>query len=100
MITTLLYMFVGFIEFLVGLRFVFKLLGANPDAAFVSWIYNLSQPLVAPFAGIFGQNVATVPGMAATGVFEWTALIALLVYGFIAAIIGGLVSRTHHHGVV
>jgi hypothetical protein len=39
---------IGIVQFLVGFRFVFLLLGANPSNAFVSWVYNLSSPLVAP----------------------------------------------------
>ncbi|HJQ08749.1 MAG TPA: hypothetical protein VJ836_04695 [Candidatus Saccharimonadales bacterium] len=96
MIAAIVYILVGFIEILVGFRFLFKLLGANPASALVGWVYDLSGPLVAPFAGIFGQNAATVPGTGS--VFEWTTLIALLFYGFIGAIVIGLISRTHHHG--
>ena len=33
----------GLIEALLGLRFVLKLLGANPFSEFVSFIYNISQ---------------------------------------------------------
>jgi hypothetical protein len=88
MITSILYMVIGFIEVLVGLRFVFRLLGANPASSFVNWVYDWSTPLVAPFAGIFGQS-ATVAGtgVATQSVFDWTALIALVVYGLIAAAI-------------
>ncbi len=81
---------VGVIEGLVALRFVFRLLGANPSNAFVDWIYQWSTPLVSPFAGIFGRN-ATISGQGfvTQSVFDWTALIALVVY----AIIGGIVIR-------
>jgi len=41
------------LEILLALRFVFKLLGANPSSEFVNFIYNLSAVFVAPFAGIF-----------------------------------------------
>lgn len=83
------------IEALVGLRFVFELVGANPGSPFVSWIYHYSTPLVAPFAGIFGQNptIATV-GVVTTSVLDWTALIALVVYGIILGILSTLVYRS------
>jgi hypothetical protein len=82
---------VGFISTLVALRFVLRLLGANPANAFVNWVYDWSSPLVAPFAGIFGQDTAVVegPGLVTPSVFDWTALIALVVY----TVIGGLIIR-------
>lgn len=81
---------VGFVEVLVALRFVFRLIGANPDNLFVGWIYEWSTPLVAPFAGILGLNASiTGPGAVTHSVFDWTALIALIVYG----LIGGLILR-------
>lgn len=80
----------GFIEALLALRFVFRLLGANPDNVFVNWIYDWSTPLAAPFAGIFGQDATVAgPGVVTQSVFDWTALIALVVYG----LIGGLILR-------
>lgn len=90
MIAGILSAIVGFIELLLGLRFVFRLVGANPDNGFVDWIYDWSTPLAAPFAGIFGQD-ATVAGegVVTQSVFDWTALIALVVYG----VIGGIVIR-------
>ncbi len=84
----------GFIELLIALRFVFRLVGANPTANFVHWIYQWSTPLVAPFAGIFGQNATiTGPGAVIPSVFDWTALIALVVYGLIGGILARLFAR-------
>lgn len=92
MIAQILYAIGGFMEALVGLRFLFRLLGANPDSGFVSWIYDWSTPLVTPFAGIFGQD-ATIPGAGTvtTSVFDWSALVALIVIGVVVAVIGRLV---------
>lgn len=90
MIARIIAIIIGIIEVIIGLRFVFLLLGANPSSQFVSWIYDLSNPFVAPFAGIFGQNAtATVAGqgIVAQSIFDWTALIAFVVYGLIGAII-------------
>jgi uncharacterized protein YggT (Ycf19 family) len=84
----------GIIEVLVGLRFVFRLFGANPDNAIVNAVYNWSTPFVAPFAGIFGQSATvTNTGLTTTGVFDWTALIALVVYGLIAAVLARSAAR-------
>lgn len=97
---SILYILIGFIEGIIGLRFLFRLLGANPTNPLVSWIYDWSTPLVSPFAGIFGQNAtATGPGVVTTAVFDWTALIALLIYGIIGALIVGAFSRYHMHRV-
>lgn len=86
---------VGFIELLIGLRFVFLLVGANPASGFVNWVYDWSTPLVAPFAGIFGQN-ATITGQGAVvaSVFDWTALIALVVYALVGGLLVRLFART------
>ena len=81
----IIYMIFGLIVALVGLRFLFRLLGANPGNGFVSLIYGLSGPLVAPFAGIFGQDTV-VDSVGVAGVFEWASVIALVVYGLIAAV--------------
>lgn len=94
MIAGIIYIIGGIIEALVGLRFLFELLGANPSAQFVAWIYNWSTPLVAPFAGIFGQNaVITGAGTVTTSVFDWTAIVAFIVYGIIFSLISALVVR-------
>lgn len=96
MLSGLIYAAFGFAELLVGLRFIFRLVGANPNSGFVDWIYSWSTPFVAPFSGIFGQDatVTGTPGAVTTSVFDWTALIALLVYGLVAAIILRLVTPT------
>lgn len=60
MVSAIIYAIGGLLEAVIGLRFVLRLLGANPDAAFVRWIYDVSTPLVAPFAGIFGQEAAII----------------------------------------
>ena len=95
MIAAIIYAIGGFIEALVGLRFVLRLIGANPANGLVSWIYDWSTPFVAPFSGIFGQDATVVHGVGAVtaSVFDWTALIALVVIGIIVGIIGALLAR-------
>ena len=89
MVAGLIYGIGGFIEALIGLRFVLKLLGANPDSGFVNFIYSWSLPFVAPFANVFGQdNTTTGTGVVVSSVFDWTALIAFIVIGIIVAILG------------
>src|SRR5438552_2193133 len=40
---------VGVVDILIAARFLGKLLGASTQSAFVSFIYQVSSPLVAPF---------------------------------------------------
>lgn len=69
----------GVLEVIMGLRFVFRFLGANPDNDFVRVLYNLSLIFVAPFNGMFNdQPIGRV------GVFEISTLIAMLMYALIA----------------
>jgi len=95
MLGTIGYFLAGIAEALLALRIVFRLLGANPDSGFVAAVYNFSQPLVQPFAGIFKSPAATAVGQGAvtTSVVDWAAIVALV---FIA-IIGGIVARIAYH---
>lgn len=87
----------GFIETLIGLRFVFELAGANPMNGFVHWIYTWSAPFIAPFSGIFGQNATiTGNGTVASSVFDWTALIALVIYGLFLGVLSAIASPRHY----
>ena len=91
---SLIYLLFGLIDLIIGLRFVFLLLGVNSMSQIVSWIYSWSNHLVAPFDGIFGQHsVTTGPGVVTHGVFDWTALIALVVYGLVGGILGQVFDR-------
>ncbi|MET0779585.1 MAG: YggT family protein [Candidatus Saccharimonadales bacterium] len=83
----------GAIDLVIGLRFVFQLIGANVSSAFVSWIYNVSSPLVAPFTGIFGDISKPIAGAIPHSVFEPATLIALLVYGLIGGVVLRVVTR-------
>ena len=97
MISSLIYLVGGFIETLIGLRFVFLLLGANPASDFVHWIYSWSAPFVAPFAGIFGQNITvTGSGAVTASIFDWAALTAFVIIGLFVALVGGALRRTAH----
>lgn len=67
--------FLGFIEVLLGFRFILKMLGASITSPFTRFIYDLSYPFAYPFMGIFQTLV--VPG---GFVLEWWTLIGMLVY--------------------
>lgn len=66
------------IETILVFRFAFKLIGANTAAGFTRFIYNLSDPLLAPF-----QLVLPAPRVSGS-IFEWSTLLAMLVYWIIA----------------
>lgn len=68
---------VGIIEVILAFRFILKLLGANASAGFTAFIYVLSHPFVAPFISVF--HTTDIAG----SVFEWTTLLAILVYWII-----------------
>lgn len=68
------------VEVILGLRFIFRLL-ASEDTGVVSFVYNLSGQLVAPWRGIVSD---TVDG---TRVLEWSTLIAMAVYAIAATFV-------------
>ncbi len=76
--TQIIWYLLGLLEALLAFRFVLKLLAANSSAGFSSFIYNTSSPFAAPFLNVF--RITRVEG----SVFEWTTLLAMLVYGLIA----------------
>ena len=71
----------GVIEVLLAFRFVFKLLGANPQSGFVGFIYSISEIFVAPFFSIFKQVLSK--GAEVPSVLEPATLIAMFVYAVI-----------------
>ena len=72
--TQIVWYIIGLLEILLAFRFVLKLLAANPGAGFTAFIYNASYILAAPFLSVF--RVSRVEG----SIFEWTTLLAMLVY--------------------
>jgi len=78
----IVYYLLGVIEVLLGLRFVLKLLGANPGSGFVDFIYGLTGIFIAPFEAIF--STATTEGAETTSVFEPATLMAMAIYTLIA----------------
>lgn len=70
-ITRVVYWLLGILEGLLAFRLILKLLGANANSTFVSFVYNITRVFVAPFAGIFKSS--------GTGI-ETSTIIAILVY--------------------
>lgn len=73
-ITRVVWAILALVEILLGLRFVLKLIAANAESGFGSFIYSISGVFAAPFAGL----VATPAS--GGNVLEVTTLIAMAVY--------------------
>jgi uncharacterized protein YggT (Ycf19 family) len=68
----------GLVEVLLIFRFVLKVLGANPQVGFTNLIYTITTPLAGPFNGILGTSIT------GSSMFEWSTIIAAIVYLCIA----------------
>lgn len=76
--TQIVWYILGIIQALLAFRFIFKLLGANPNAGFSSFIYDVTYFFVSPFLNVF--QTASVEG----STIEWATLLAMLVYWIVA----------------
>jgi uncharacterized protein YggT (Ycf19 family) len=65
----------GVLVALIGIRILFLALGANADNGIVSAIYNITEPLVAPFRGIFSFEHVQLTGRSAIDVAAFVAII-------------------------
>lgn len=78
----IIYYLLGLLETLLIFRFIFRLLGANPQSGFVAGIYAVTGGLLVPFSGIFSPFVTR--GAETQSVFEPATLIGMLVYALLA----------------
>jgi ABC-type Na+ efflux pump permease subunit len=76
--TQIVWYLCALLEIVLAFRFFLRLAGANPGAGFTDFIYSVSWPFAEPFFAVFRTSV--VEGK----VFEWTTLLAMLVYLLIA----------------
>lgn len=74
-LTGIIYFIFGVVAIAIALRVILKLLAANPNAGFSSFIYSVTGPLVAPFAGIIGT-----PAASNGSVLELSSILAIVVY--------------------
>lgn len=70
----------------IVVRVLLKVLGANTGIPFTHFMYNVTDPLLAPFRGILPTVVS------GTTVFESSALIAILIYGLIGLALARLIA--------
>ena len=78
---------VGVIEVLLAIRLLFSLFGANQANGLVAFIYSVTAPIVAPFAGIFQANMQV--GAAR---LEWETILAMVAVAIIGWLIGKLLA--------
>lgn len=85
----LVYAIGGLISGLLIIRLVLRFFGANPANSLVAWIYNVSQPLVRPFFGIFNTPLAATLDHAH---LEVPTLVALVAFAVIAWVLAGILA--------
>jgi YggT family protein len=73
----IIYTVLSVLVILLGLRFMLKLIAANPNSGFAVFIYGITKPFVAPFALLVGT-----PTSGGT-IFEATTLIAIAIYALL-----------------
>jgi uncharacterized protein YggT (Ycf19 family) len=78
----------GILAALIGLRILLLLLVANQTNSIVDFVYDVTEPFVAPFRGIFNFNTVSPGG---GSVFDVAAVVALvgwlLIYVLLLAIL-------------
>jgi uncharacterized protein YggT (Ycf19 family) len=73
----------GILQALLILRIILLLLVANPGNDIVQFIFDITQPFVEPFRGMFSLNKVTV----GQSVFDVAALVALIAWTLVEALI-------------
>ena len=78
----------GILAVLIGLRILLLLLVANESNSIVDFVYNVTEPFVAPFRGIFNFDAVSPGGGSVLDVAALVALLGwLLIYLLIMAIL-------------
>lgn len=85
-VSQLIWLLLGILDGVIGFRVALMLIGANRQNDFAAFIYNITEPFVAPFFGITGT-----PAYGGS-VVEIGSIIAMVVYFFVAWIVVKLIS--------
>ncbi|MHB0915878.1 MAG: YggT family protein [Thermoleophilia bacterium] len=78
-INGIIWLLLGVLEVIIGMRVVLKLLAANPDNGFANFIYRVARAFVWPFFGLVAEPTST-----SGSVLEVGSIIAMVVYLLIA----------------
>lgn len=89
-----IYLVFGIIDALLLIRLVLKLLAANPQAGFASFIYGVTDFFLAPFKGLLPTVVN------GKSVLELSLIIAILIYSLVALGLVRLVAITLSRSVM
>lgn len=84
-VTQVIWLLLGVLESVLALRFLFKLIGVNPANSFATLLYGVTDFFVAPFASL--TRAPSAEGM----VFEFSTLIAMIVYALVFYVLERLV---------
>lgn len=76
-VTGLIQWGVGILNFLICLRYLLKLMGANPSNSIAQFVYSSTQPLISSF-----EDLITTMEFGGT-ILEFHALIAIAIYGML-----------------
>jgi uncharacterized protein YggT (Ycf19 family) len=74
----------GVLVTLIGLRILLLLFGANAGNGLVDFIYGITEPMVAPFRGIFSMDVISPTGVS---ILDVAALVSLVGWSLIAILV-------------
>ncbi|HYI14708.1 MAG TPA: YggT family protein [Thermomicrobiales bacterium] len=77
-VSSVIWFVVGMLEVAIGLRVAFKLLEANTSSGFVTFIYDVTEPFVRPFQGIFTDPTSD------GAVLDSAALMAMVIWAIVA----------------
>ena len=70
--------FIMVLEVTLVIRFLLKLIGADPGNLFAGFLYALTDIILFPFSGIVPS-----PSVHLNQAFEWSTLIAMIVYALV-----------------
>jgi hypothetical protein len=76
----------GILEGLLALRFILKLIAANPNSGFAQFIYGITDLFMLPFMGL-----TATPSTSGGIVLEIPTLVAIIVYALLAWVIVKLI---------
>ncbi len=76
--------FIAVLEVTLAIRFVLKLIGADPNNLFAGFLYALTDIILFPFSTIVRSPSIHPPYQA----FEWSTLIAMAIYALLFWAIG------------
>lgn len=79
----IIYFVMGFLEVLLALRFLFRVIGADANNGLVNFIYNFTGVFVGPFNGIFNDQSLQRGNVIEVSTLLAMAMYAILTYGII-----------------